>query len=105
MSPSLSRVEPFDPRRHAAGEFECGADSLDRWLQLYAAQSQRRDAARSFVTADEQGAVAGYYTLVAGEVSHDSATSEARRGLSRHFPIPVAILVANYILTSWLTDV
>ena len=38
------------------------------------------------------GAVVGYYTLVAGEVTHESATDDVRRGLSRHFPIPVAIL-------------
>jgi GNAT superfamily N-acetyltransferase len=88
----FAAVEPFDSGRHAAGEFSCGIESLDRWLQLYASQSQRRDAARTFVMADEGGAVAGYYTLVAGEVAYDSATQRVRRSLSQHFPIPVAIL-------------
>lgn len=34
----------------------------------------------------------GYYTLVAGQVDHADATVEVRKGLSRHFPVPVAIL-------------
>jgi len=92
VSASLSPVELFDSGRHSTGGFSCGTESLDRWLQLYASQSQRRDSARTFVTVDQDGAVAGYYTLVAGEVTHSSATDDVRRDLSRHFPIPVAIL-------------
>ena len=36
--------------------------------------------------------VRGYYTLRAGEVEHEEATEAVRKGLSRYFPIPVAIL-------------
>ena len=36
--------------------------------------------------------MSGYYTLVAGQLEHAEATAAGRRGLSRHFPIPVAIL-------------
>jgi predicted N-acetyltransferase YhbS len=36
--------------------------------------------------------VRGYYTLIAGQIEHDQATATVRKGLSRHFPIPVAIL-------------
>jgi hypothetical protein len=36
--------------------------------------------------------VHGYYTLVAGQLEHAEATESVRKGLSRHFPIPVAIL-------------
>lgn len=34
----------------------------------------------------------GYYTLVAGQLDHHEATAEISKGLSHHFPIPVAIL-------------
>ena len=34
----------------------------------------------------------GYYTLVAGQLDHRDATAATRQGLSRHFPIPIAIL-------------
>lgn len=40
----------------------------------------------------EDQRVYGYYTLLAGQLEHHQATAEASRGLSQHFPIPVAIL-------------
>jgi ribosomal protein S18 acetylase RimI-like enzyme len=36
--------------------------------------------------------VCGYYTLLAGQLDHREATAQTRKGLSTHFPIPVAIL-------------
>lgn len=85
-------VVALDRRRHSAQGFECGKPALARWLRAYASQGQRRDAARTFVTATADGSVLGYYTLVAAQVEHESATAAARRGMSRHFPIPVAIV-------------
>lgn len=83
---------PFDSAIHSAESFRCGNEALDRWLRAYAGQSQRRDAARTFITASPEGHVLGYYTLVASEIDHESATSEVRRGMSRHFPIQVALI-------------
>ena len=88
----LSATEPFDRTRHRVDSFRCGHEALDRWLRAYVGQSQRRDAARTFVTAEPDGAVVGYYTLVAAQVRHESATATVSRGLSRHYPIPVALL-------------
>jgi ribosomal protein S18 acetylase RimI-like enzyme len=82
----------YDPAAHKVADFACGEESLDRWLYRYASQGERRDATRTFVAADAQGAVRGYYTLVAGQLEHVEATETVRKGLSRHFPIPVAIL-------------
>jgi hypothetical protein len=42
---------------------------LDRWRVPYAAQSERRNAARTFAVTDA-GAVIGYYALLAGELDH-----------------------------------
>ncbi|MGH2888562.1 MAG: GNAT family N-acetyltransferase [Solirubrobacteraceae bacterium] len=91
MSAGRAAIERFDPVRHDVSSFVCGNESLDRWLARYAGQSQRRDAARTFVICDA-GAVVGYHTLLAGELDHHDATEQARRGMSRHYPIPVAIL-------------
>lgn len=91
MSARFRGTERYDPARHDVTGFNCGNDLLDRWLIRYAGQNQRRDAARTFVVADGR-AVHGYYTLLAGQLDHRDATSETGRGLSRHFPIPVAIL-------------
>jgi GNAT superfamily N-acetyltransferase len=92
VSHRVTRVERYDPARHDVAEFACGMESLDRWLVRYAGESQRRDAARTFVATTDGAIVSGYCSLVAGQITHDEATEGARRGLSRHFPIPVAIL-------------
>lgn len=92
MTEAVALTERYDPAAHEVADFACGEESLDRWLQRYAGQGERRDATRTFVAADKQGTVSGYYTLVAGQLEHDEATEAVRKGLSQHFPIPVAIL-------------
>lgn len=92
MSDGTTRITRYDPSRHDASGFASGNELLDRWLVRSAGQSDRRDAARTFVAARDGGAVDGYYTLVAGDLTHDEVTDQVRKGLSRHFPIPVAIL-------------
>ncbi len=85
-------TERYDPARHDPSSFSCGNELLDRWLARYAGQNERRDAARTFIAAKPDGTILGYYTVVAGQMQHEEATAEAGKGLSRHFPIPVAIL-------------
>jgi hypothetical protein len=77
----LRPVEPLDPKRHLVKEFRCGQPSLDRWLQAYAGQSQRRDVARTFVTAGADERVAGFYTLVAGQVEYAAAPAAVAHGM------------------------
>ena len=91
MSAPAAATERYDPTHHDASKFESGNEVLDRWLYRHAGQSERRDAARTFVIADA-GAVIGYYALLAGELDHHQATEQTRTGMSRHYPIPVAIL-------------
>jgi GNAT superfamily N-acetyltransferase len=92
VTEAAALTERFDPARHDVAGFACGKEPLDRWLQRYAGQGERRDATRTFITAGEVGEVRGYYTLVAGQVEYAEATEPVRKALSRHFPIPVAIL-------------
>jgi ribosomal protein S18 acetylase RimI-like enzyme len=92
VSEGAALTERYDPTRHDVAGFACGKEPLDRWLLRYAGQGERRDATRTFVTLGAGGAVRGYYTLLAGQVEHEEATEAVRKGLSRHFPIPVAIL-------------
>lgn len=91
MSSPLAATERYTPSRHDTSAFESGNEALDRWLVRYAAQSERRDAARTFVLTDA-GVVIGYYALLAGELDHGEATEQTRQGMSRHYPIPVGIL-------------
>jgi GNAT superfamily N-acetyltransferase len=99
VTSQFTATEPFDRTRHRVDEFVCGREILDRWLRAYAGQSQRRDAARTFVTTESGGAVAGYYTLVAAQVEHSAAPASVRQGLSPHFPIPVALLARLAVAT------
>jgi GNAT superfamily N-acetyltransferase len=91
VTSSSAATERYDPTRHTISGFESGNEVLDRWLARYAGQNERRDAARTFVIIDA-GMVVGYYALLAGELDHREATESARKGISRHYPIPVAIL-------------
>jgi GNAT superfamily N-acetyltransferase len=92
VSAELAPTHRFNPALHDAADFDCGNELLNRWLTRYAAQRDRRDAARTFVIADPQGAVLGYYALVAGQLHHEGATPPVRKGQSPHFPIPIALL-------------
>jgi GNAT superfamily N-acetyltransferase len=92
VTEAAALTERYDPAAHEVADFACGEESLDRWLHRYAGQSERRDATRTFIAADKSGGVRGYYTLVAGQLEHAEATETVSKGLSRHFPMPVAIL-------------
>lgn len=92
MSAEFTGTDRYDPARHDVTGFSCGNELLDRWLIRYAGQNQRRDAARTFVATPDDRVVYGYYTLLAGQLDHQQATGATGKGLSRHFPIPVAIL-------------
>jgi GNAT superfamily N-acetyltransferase len=92
VTETTALTERYDLTTHEVGDFACGEESLDRWLRRYAGQGERRDATRTFAATDELGTVRGYYTLIAGQLEHVEATEAVRKGLSRHFPIPVAIL-------------
>ncbi len=100
MKHRFAGTERCDPARHDCSGFGCGNELLDRWLVRYAGQSERRDAARTFVATSDGRAVCGCCTLLAGQLEHPGATPEVREGLSRHFPIPVAILARLAIASS-----
>lgn len=97
----LRPIESLDPKRHKVKDFRCGQPSLERWLPSYAGQSQRRDVARTFVAADSEERVVGYYTLVAGQVEHGAASPSVRAGVSRHFPMPICLIARLAVDESW----
>jgi GNAT superfamily N-acetyltransferase len=92
VSIQFGGTERYDQGRHDTSGFSCGNELLDRWLTRYAGQNERRDAARTFIVTTDGRTVCGYYTLVAGQLDHDEATPQASKGLSPHFPVPVALL-------------
>ena len=75
---------------HLLDGFGCGEASLDEWLKRRALANQSSGASRTFVVADQDGRVHGYYAMAAGAVSHQMATSGVRRNMPD--PIPVLVL-------------
>jgi GNAT superfamily N-acetyltransferase len=75
---------------HFSDGFECGETVLDEWLKRRAMINQLSGASRTFVVVDHDGRIYGYYTMAAGAVSHQMATSSVRRNMPD--PIPVMVL-------------
>src|SRR6266704_2390929 len=94
----LPRIEKLQ-RTHALDGFDCGSEALNRFLIRYALQNQQAGASQTYVAlADEK--VAGYYTLVVGQVEYDGAPARLKKGLARH-PVPIMLLARLAIATLW----
>lgn len=75
---------------HRFDGFSCGEPVLDEWLKRRAMANQVGGASRTFVVADRDDHVYGYYAMAAGAVSHSMATGGVRRNMPD--PIPVMVL-------------
>ena len=66
----------LDPKKHQRNQFNCGVESLDRYIAKFASQDLKRKAATVFVLVDSPCEdVIAYYTL-------SSFTLEAQELLS-----------------------
>ena len=63
-------ITRYDPAAHDVSTFDCRETALNRWLRHAAGQSQRRDAARTFVAVAEHRRVIAYYSIVVAELDH-----------------------------------
>lgn len=89
MSLQLSKPESLSVS-HCLDEFTCGEAVLDNWLKRRAMANQMSGASRTFVVADQEHRILGYYAMAAGAVSHQMATSSVRRNMPD--PVPVMVL-------------
>lgn len=82
---------PFDKSVHDRSQFECGEPTLDAWLREQAGQSQRRDAARTYVVCDPSDAsrIIGYYSVCMFSVGCEEAPPPVRVGA---YPVPAVLL-------------
>jgi GNAT superfamily N-acetyltransferase len=84
---------------HAVQDFNCGREALNRYLIRYALQNQQAGASQTYLAlADAE--VAGYYTLVVGQVEYDGAPERLKKGLARH-PVPIMLLARLAIARHW----
>jgi predicted N-acetyltransferase YhbS len=87
-------------KRHSLGEFDCGAEALNTYLQRFALQSQSAQAAQSYVCLADDEHVVGYFTLVVGQIEFDDAPERLRKGLARH-PVPVTVIARLAVDQKW----
>ena len=94
----MLRIEKLH-RGHNLDPFDCGQEALNRFLIRYAFQNQQAGASQTYIAlADEE--VAGYYTLVVGQVENSDAPERLNKGLARH-PVPIMLLARLAVATSW----
>ena len=89
MSLDLVAPQPLTPD-HDCTDFSCGEPVLDEWLKRRAMANQVSGASRTFVVANKEHRVYGYYAMAAGAVSHQLATGSVRRNMPD--PLPVMVL-------------
>lgn len=86
-------------RDHRTENFDCGRVELNRYLARFAWPNQQAGAARTYVGV-VGSEIAGYYTLVVGEVKHDQAPNRIIKGLARH-PVPIMLLARLAVDRRW----
>lgn len=86
-------------RHHAVDDFDCGEESLNRFLTRFAFPNQQASASQTYVgLADSR--IIGFYTLVVSEVSYDDAPERLKKGLARH-PVPLMLLARLAVSQTW----
>ncbi len=94
------RIEKLQ-RDHDIEAFDCGQESLNRFLIRYALQNQQAEASQTYVAlAGEEKKTVGYYTLVVGQVEYADAPVRLTRGLARH-PLPIMLLARIAVVLDW----
>lgn len=86
----LRAPEPLAPPHQLDG-FDCGKPALNDWLLRHARQAQTSGSARTFVVAEDDQRVAGYFSLTVGQVDTLEAPERMRQGTGQ-YPLPVVIL-------------
>ena len=92
LSDDSVRIEPLGSG-HDRAAFNCGNQSLDRYIRTQASQDIRRGIARVFVAVmpEEPTRIAGFFTLSAAWVVASDLPVEVAKRLPRH-PIPAALV-------------
>lgn len=85
---NLHLPEPLS-QHHKLDTFSREEIVLDDWLKRRAFANQVSGATRTFVVADAEHTVLGYYAMAAGAVAHQSAT----RAIRHNMPDPVPVMV------------
>ena len=80
--------------KHKRDTFACGSSELDRYVRERASEDMRRRVASCFVAVDDEGEIAGFYSLAATSVALDQLPAEWSKRLPR-YPVVPAVLLAR----------
>lgn len=78
-------------REHDRKPFDCGHPAVNDWLRMKALQQQSKRLSVTKVLLDEQGSIAGFYTLATGQADFGDLPPDLARSLPRR-ALPVAVL-------------
>jgi GNAT superfamily N-acetyltransferase len=77
--------------QHRLEGFDCSKPALNDWLLRHARHAQGSGSAKTFVVAEDDDCVAGYFSLTVGQVDTLEAPERIRKGMGQ-YPLPVVIL-------------
>ena len=78
-------------KSHPRSKFNSGQPQVDEWIRTKALQHFEKRLSTTQVLLDEEGRIAGYYTLAMGQIDFADLTQEYARKLPRRM-LPVAVL-------------
>ena len=85
-------ITPLNPTHDRTG-FQCGVETLDRYLKMQAKQDVKRRISRVFIatTPDNPKVTIGYYTLSTLSIELNQLPEKLARKLPKH-PVPAALI-------------
>lgn len=83
---------------HDISVFDCGHNSLNKWLLNRAIKNEKGGASRTFFACNNN-TVIGYYSLAVGAVIREEASGKVRRNMPE--PVPVMILGRLAVDQQW----
>ena len=89
MSSETLRAVKALTAAHHLDDFDCGIDSLNRWLCQSARVAAASGTAATYILCRGERVI-GYYALAMSTVEHELAPSRLRRGMPD--PVPVVLL-------------
>jgi predicted N-acetyltransferase YhbS len=78
-------------KSHPRQKFESGSDAVDQWLKKSALQSQEKHLTTSKVLLDDEGKIAGYYSLAFSQIDFSDLPADLAKKLPRR-QMPVSVL-------------
>lgn len=81
--------------------FASGAEMLDRYFRERVTQDVRRRITACFIALDDDGVIAGFYTLAATSLLLDALPPERARGLPRYPVVPAVLLGRLAVATAY----